>query len=286
MSTSTKASTGLERSQVQLPAGPVSYREGGTGDPILFVHGLLVNGSLWDGPAAALADGFRCIVPDWPMGSHTLPMNPEADLSPPGQAEVIASFLDALGIERATIVGNDTGGAVCQIFTAKHPDRVERLVLTNCDTMEHFPPFPFSAMPVIARLPGGMKALSLPFRIGPVGRATYAALAKHRIDPGLVEAWLTPSRRDAAVMRDGGKLTAGMDKRQTIEAAEALKGFERPVLFAWGTADRFFKLDHAERLAAMIPDARIERIEDAGTFVALDQPQQLAKVIRQFATVA
>src|SRR5215211_4407897 len=85
----------------------------------------------------------RCIVPDWPMGSHRTALNPGADLSPPGIAGLIAAFMDALELDRVTLVGNDTGGAMSQIFTAAHPDRVERLILTNCDTLEHFPPFPF-----------------------------------------------------------------------------------------------------------------------------------------------
>ena len=83
--------------------------------------------------------------------------------------------------------------------------------------------------------------------------------------------------------RDARKVTAGIDKRYTIEAAEQLRGFERPVRFAWAPEDRFFKLDHAERLAAIVPDARIELVDDARTFVSLDRPERLAEVIGGFA---
>lgn len=285
MSASTTAGPALDRRQADLPAGTISYREAGSGEPILFVHGLLVDGRLWDGVAAALADGFRCIVPDWPMGSHTLPMNADADLSPPGQAELIRMLLDELAIERATIVGNDTGGAVCQIFVAGHPERVERLVLTNCDMKDNFPPFPFNFMPPMARLPGGMAAMALPFRLGPVRRATFNALVKGKIDPALADAWLAPTQRDAAIRRDAAKLIGGVDKQQTIDAAKALESFERPVLFAWAPGDRFFKLALAEELASAIPDARIETIDEAATFVPIDQPQRLAEMVRRFATV-
>lgn len=270
------------RKSAVLDAGTIEYREAGTGDPIVFVHGLLVNGRLWDGPASLLSKDFRCIVPDWPMGSHRTPMNPDADLSPPGQAELVAAFLDSLGIQRAIIVGNNSGGAVSQIFAAAHPERVDRLVLTNCDTHENFPPFPFSLMPPLARIPGGMRALSAPFRIGAVRRGTFGMLANKRIDPALVDEWMAPSQ-DPAISRDTRKLVAGVDKRQTIAAAKALESFDRPVLLTWGLEDRFFKVANAQRLAASTPGAVLETIPGAGTFVPLDQPARVAELIGDFA---
>jgi len=269
-------------SRVDLPQGPIAYRELGEGAPLLFVHGLLVDGRLWSDVPDRVASEFRCLVPDWPMGSHKLAMNSDADLSPPGMAEVVVSFLDELGIDRVTLVGNDSGGAISQIVTANHPERVERLVLTNCDMLERFPPFPFSAMPRLARLPGGMTVLAAPFRIGPLARTTYRMLVKHPIDPALVSDWLAPSLGDPGVRRDAGKLTQGMDKRHTLAAAEKLRSFERPVRFAWATEDRFFRLADAQRLAAMVPDSRIETVADAKTFVSLDQPARVAELVGEF----
>lgn len=279
---STTSST-RDQAAAELPQGSIAYRELGEGEPLLFVHGLLVDGRLWDGVAERLAGEFRCIVADWPMGSHRTAMNPDADLSPPGIVETIAAFMDVLGLRRATVVGNDTGGAISQMLTASHPERVERLILTNCDTFEHFPPFPFSLMPPIARLPGGMTALAAPFRIGAIRRATYGMLAKHPIPSELVDAWLAPSLSDPGVKRDAGKVTAGAHKRHTLDAAERLRGFERPVRFAWAPEDRFFRLAHAERLAAILQDARIEQVPDAKTFVPLDQPERVAELIAGFA---
>ena len=275
-----------ETKTVALPQGTISYRDLGAGEPIIFVHGLLVDGRLWTGVAERLASDFRCLVCDWPMGSHRVAMEPDADLSPPGMAETIVAFIDALGIERATLVGNDTGGAVSQILTASHPERVERLVLTNCDLLDRFPPFPFNLMPPIARLPGGMTVLAAPFRIAAVRRATYGLLAKHPIPPELADDWLAPSLADAGVLRDARKLTAGAHKRHTLAAAEALRRVERPVRFAWAPEDRFFRLADAERLAAMVPDGRIEHVADAKTFVSLDQPQRVAELIASFAREA
>ncbi len=275
-----------ETKTVALPQGTISYRDLGDGEPIIFVHGLLVDGRLWTGVAERLASDFRCLVCDWPMGSHRVAMEPDADLSPPGMAETIVAFIDALGIERATLVGNDTGGAISQILTASHPERVERLVLTNCDLLDRFPPFPFNLMPPIARLPGGMTVLAAPFRIAAVRRATYGLLAKHPIPPELADDWLAPSLADAGVLRDARKLTAGAHKRHTLAAAEALRRVERPVRFAWAPEDRFFRLADAERLAAMVPDGRIEHVADAKTFVSLDQPQRVAELIASFAREA
>jgi pimeloyl-ACP methyl ester carboxylesterase len=268
-----------ETKTAELSQGPIRYRDLGSGEPIVFVHGLLVDGRLWSGVAEGLASEFRCIVPDWPMGSHTAPMKPDADLSPTGHAENVAELIGSLGLERTTIVGNDSGGAVSQILATRHLERVERLVLTNCDMFDRFPPFPFNLMAPVAKLPGGMAILQAPFRIGAVGRATYAMLAKERIAPELVASWLEPARRDPAIARDTRKLIVSANKRYTLEAAERLEGFDRPTLFAWGTDDRFFKLDYAQRPAARIPGSRVVEIAGGGTFVPLDRPEEVADAI-------
>jgi pimeloyl-ACP methyl ester carboxylesterase len=267
---------------INIPQGPIAYREFGAGEPIVFVHGLLVDGQLWDGVAERLADRHRCIVPDWPMGSHRAAMNDDTDLSPPGMASIIASFMDSLGLERATIVGNDTGGAVSQVLTANHPERVERLVLTNCDTFEHFPPFPFNLLRPIAGLPGGLSMLQASQRFAAVRRMGYAPLVKRPLSQALVDSWLEPASGDPLIKRDLAKILRGVHKRHTLAAAEKLRGFERPVRFAWGTDDRFFKRSHAERLAAIVPDARIADIPEGRTFVPLDEPQRVAELVAEF----
>src|SRR5919108_6126297 len=93
--------------EVDLPQGTIRYRERGTGEPLVFVHGLLVNGDLWRKVVPELAKDYRCITPDWPLGSHELPMNADADLSAPALAGLIARFLEALKLEKVTLVAND-----------------------------------------------------------------------------------------------------------------------------------------------------------------------------------
>ena len=96
-------------------------------------------------------------------------MKPDADLSPYGVAATIAGFLEALDLEDVTIVGNDSGGAMSQVLVTRHPERIGRLVLTNCDTHE-LPAGIFKAMPAIAGLPGGCPRCA-PMRIGALARA-------------------------------------------------------------------------------------------------------------------
>jgi pimeloyl-ACP methyl ester carboxylesterase len=272
----------IRSKEVELPQGRIRYRERGEGRPIVFVHGFLVDSRLWDGTADPLFEQQRCITPDWPMGAHQTPLNPDADLSPIGIANLIADFLAELDLDDVTIVGNDSGGAMAQVVVTRRPERIGRLVLTNCDTHDNFPPGIFKLMPPLARLPGAMAAMALPFRIGALRRAAYAPFAKTKIPPELIDSWLAPSQRDAGIRRDTAKFTAGMNKRYTLEAAERLARFDRPTLLAWAPEDRFFALSYAERLAETIPDARLETIEDAKTFVPLDQPGRLAELIGAF----
>lgn len=272
-----------ERKEIDLPAGRIHYREAGEGKPVVFVHGYLVDSRLWDGVVDRLSATHRCIAPDWPMGAQQTPMSPAADLSPPGVAALIASFLEALDLEDVTIVGNDSGGAMSQVLVTSHPERIGRLVLTNCDTHENFPPGIFKTMPPLAKLPGGMTLLSAPFRIGAVSRLAFKPFAKTAIPPALIASWMAPGLQNHAVRRDLQKVTVGMNKRHTLAAAEKLRGSQLPILLAWAPGDRFFPISYAERLQGEAGNARIVRIPDAKTFVALDQPERLATEISQFA---
>jgi pimeloyl-ACP methyl ester carboxylesterase len=272
-----------QRREIELPAGTVRYREAGEGKPIVFVHGYLVDGRLWDGVVDNLSDRYRCIAPDWPIGAQQIAMKPDADLSPYGMAAIIAGFLEALDLEDVTIVGNDSGGAMSQVLATRHPERIGRLVLTNCDTHENFPPGIFKTMPPIAALPGGMAVLAAPFRIPALARAAFKPFTKKPIPPELIASWMEPALHDPGVKRDTKKVTVGMNKRYTLEAAEKLRGSDLPILLTWAPGDRLFPLKYAQRLAAEVPNARIVEIPDSATFVPLDQPQRLAEEIAGFA---
>jgi pimeloyl-ACP methyl ester carboxylesterase len=271
-----------QRRELALPTGTIRYREAGEGRPVVFVHGYLVDGRLWDGVVEALRGRCRCITPDWPIGAQQVAMSPDADLTPYGVASTIASFLERLDLSDATIVGNDSGGAMSQVLASRHPERIGRLVLTNCDLYENFPPGIFKAMPLIAAVPGGMALLAAPFRIGALSRAAFKPFARTPIPPELVASWTAPGLRDRGVSRDLRKVTAGMRKRYTLEAAERLRQVELPILLAWAPDDGYFPISGAERFAAEMRDAQIVQIAGAKTFVPLDQPQRLADEIAAF----
>jgi pimeloyl-ACP methyl ester carboxylesterase len=271
-----------QHKEIQLEAGRIRYREAGEGRPIVFVHGYLVDGRLWNGVVERLSDRCRCLAPDWPLGAQQVAMNPDADLSPPGIARLIAEFIERLELEDVTIVGNDSGGAISQILAANHPERVGRLALTNCDTHENFPPGIFKAMPPLAKLPGGMQVMSLPFRVPAMARRAFAPFARTKIPDDLVASWMEPSAHDRGVMHDTKKVTAGMNKHHTLAAAQKLQTTSIPLRLLWAPGDKFFPMKYAERLASEVPNSQLIEIENAKTFVPLDQPQRVADEVAAF----
>ena len=270
---------------IKLPEGNVHYRESGEGPPIVFVHGLLVDGRLWRKVTPLLEGQFRCIVPEFPLGSHPEPLNPDADLSPPGLARIVAGVLEGLDLENVTLVANDTGGAISQITAANHPERIGRLVLTNCDAFENFLPPAFRPMQWAARVPGGLTAMMAGMRFAPLRRLpnAYGRLIKRDFAGAPTREWVNPYLTDKGIRRDVIKVLKGIDPKYTFEAAEKLRTFDRPTMLAWAVEDRFFKLSFAERLAETIKGAKLERIQDSYTFVSEDQPEQLAHLIEAFA---
>jgi pimeloyl-ACP methyl ester carboxylesterase len=266
-----------------LPQGPIHYTESGEGRPVVFVHGYLMAGDLWARLAAELAPrGYRCIAPTWPLGAQPEPMAPDADLSPPGLAGLIAAFVRELGLEDPILVGNDTGGALSQIVAAEHPDAIGALVLTNCDAFENFPPSFFKLLPPLARVPGLTALMLQPFRLSLARRSplAYGLLSRTGVDD-LARGWVRPALGDARIRRDLRKVTRGMHKRHTQDAAAQLTRFDKPALVAWAPGDRLFPEDHGRRLATLLPDARFELVPDSGTFSMVDQPAALAALVAE-----
>jgi pimeloyl-ACP methyl ester carboxylesterase len=274
-----------QQQQVQLTQGAIRYRELGTGEPLVFVHGLLVNSLLWGPAAEVLAKDFRVIAPDLPLGSNELPLDDGADTSPPALAKLIAEFLEALDLHDVTLVGNDTGGALCQLVIANHPERVGRLVLTPCDAYENFPPPIFAPTMTALKSPAVVRLLATLMRPRFVQRSplAYGLLTKRPIPDDVMDSFLAPVRTNKRVRRQLARTVRGIDKRLLVDAAKRFAEFDKPVLIAWAPKDVFFKFAFAERLANDFPNARLERIEDSRTFVSLDQPQRTAELIASFA---
>ena len=271
--------------EIELSAGTISYQDtGGDGPVVLFVHGLLASGMLWAAVVPRLAADARCIVPELPLGAHKRPMKPDAELSPRSVAAMLAELIDKLDLHEVTVVGNDTGGAICQLLVTEHPQRIGRLVLTPCDAFEHFFPPAFKPMQLAAKIRGGLALTVQPVRIrairnSPIG---FGWLSKRGIPDEAIDDALGTYFGNKAVRRDTEKFVRNVSKKDTLAAAERLRDFDRPALLAWAREDKFFKVKLAERLLERLPNGRLELIDDSYTFVPIDQPERLAELIREF----
>ncbi len=273
-----------EAKQLDLPSGRLRYHDVGSGPPIVFVHGLLVNANLWRKLVERLAPDFRCVVLDLPLGSHVLPLAPGTPNAVPDVAASIADAIDALGLDDVTLVGNDSGGALSQIVVTTRPERIGRLVLTSCDYRDNFPPKLFSYFKPAAAVPGLMWALLQPmrFRLPRRSPIAFGWLTKRPIDSAAEDSYILPVLRDAAVRADARAFIKGADTAQTNAAADRLPRFEKPALIAWSADDRVFPVADAHKLAADLPNGRVEFVEDAYTFSMEDNPDQLAELIAGF----
>ncbi len=272
--------------EIQLSAGPIEYLDsGGDGPSILFVHGLLANADLWRPVLPRLAGDARCVVPTLPLGGHRKPMKPDADLSPRGVARLLAEFIDELGLSDVTAVGNDTGGAICQLLVTEHPDRVARLVLTPSDCFEYFFPPRFRPLQWASKVPGLLSLAVQPMRLNAVFNSPlgFGDATKRKIPREVSAALMRPYFTNRGIRRDTERFVRGVSNRDTLAAAERLRDFDRPVLLAWAREDRFFPVELAERLLERLPNGRLELIDDSYTFVPLDQPERLVQLLREFA---
>jgi pimeloyl-ACP methyl ester carboxylesterase len=263
--------------QVALEQATIDYRVLGPQDsphpPVVFVHGILVDSRLWDRVAQGLAQkGFRCYLPNWPLGSHTIPVNDDAALSPSGVAAMIRDFIDAVGLSEVTLVGNDTGGGLCQLVIDAYPDHVGRLVLTNCDAFDKFPPFPFNVAFALLRGPTSIKLMFEPLRLPALRHSPLGFGLLMHPDPQLTASWIEPGRTDVRIRRDLATLLRAVAKTDLTDVATRLPRFTKPVTIVWGQRDRAFTPSLGRRLAALFPNSTLIEVPDARTFVPLDNP--------------
>jgi pimeloyl-ACP methyl ester carboxylesterase len=137
-----------------VDGAPISYTDTGTGPVMLFVHGVYVTGALWNDVVADLGEPFRCIVPTWPLGAQE-PVGGDVDLGAQAAARRIVHFIETLDLHDVTIIANDTGGGLTLATLGDDTldlSRIARLVLTNSDSYEHFPPGSFASIVKICRL--------------------------------------------------------------------------------------------------------------------------------------
>lgn len=274
--------------RIDLPAGTIHYRVFGPedGKPVVFVHGFLVDTDLWSDVPQRLAEaGYRTYAPTWPLGAHTTPMGDGTELSPRAVARIVIGFLESLDLSDVMLVGSDTGGAICQLVLDEDPSRIGRLVLTNCDAFDLFPPFPFDMLFRLARREGVAKLALQSMRLTFLrnSKLGFGWLVRRRIGAAESRAWVDPYLTDAGVRRDVATFARGWRPDDLIDSATWLSRFERPVLLCWAPDDPFFKLRLGRQLEKTFPDARLVEFPGARTFVSLDQPEKLAQEILAWA---
>jgi pimeloyl-ACP methyl ester carboxylesterase len=274
---------------IDLPHGTVHYRTAGpehaATPPVVFVHGFLVSSTLWTATADALAAaGVRSYAPDWPLGSHTISLGAGADQSPRGIARQIIAFIEALELHDVTLVGNDTGGALCQFLLDTDASRIGRVVLTNCDAFTNFPPAPFGQLFKAFRRPTAIRALMGPMRATAVRHspAGFGLLVNRPLDADQTRAWVEPCLSDPAIREDVARFARAVEPEDLNVASSNLGNFEGPALLVWGSGDRFFKIDFARRLRDTFADARLVEVENGRAFVPHDEPKRLAEEIVAF----
>jgi pimeloyl-ACP methyl ester carboxylesterase len=268
---------------LELEGGRLRAHVTGEGPAVVFVHGVLVNANLWRKVVPRL-HGFTRVCLDMPLGSHLEPM-PARRLTPDDLGSLIGEAVTALGLEDVTLVGNDTGGALCQIAASQKPAWLGRLALTSCDAFEHFPPAMLKPLFASLSLPGGALAALAPLRVRAARRLpiAYGMLTHAAIPDAPSDSYVLAALENAEVRADLVRVCRGIDPCFTIQAGERFRTFDRPALIAWSADDKFFPRADGERLAATIPGARFELIDGARTFSPEDRPERLAELIAAFA---
>ena len=270
---------------IDLPHGTVHYHEAGSGVPIVFLHGYLMGANLWDPVIQLLAGEFRCLTPELPFGAHPSPMRPDADLTTAGVGRLVADFLDALDLQQVILVGNDSGGGIAQVVAARHPERLGGLVLTSCDAFDNHPPKLFRPLITTARI-GALTPLLATLKFKPMRSlpSAYGWLSHHQPPQELIDGWIANYLADKDVRRDTRRLIAALGEDAFMgQIAAELSGFTKPVLLIWAADDKFFPLEHAQRLSSIFPNARLQLVEGSRTWVMRDQPEQTANLIGRFA---
>ncbi|KUH93331.1 alpha/beta hydrolase [Mycobacterium sp. IS-3022] len=272
--------------RLALEQSTIDYRVLGPEDsphpPVVFVHGILVDSRLWDRVADGLArQGYRCYLPTWPLGSHTIPVNPGVELSPHAVAGMVRDFIAALGLSDVTLVGNDTGGGLCQLVVADDPERIGRLVLTNCDAFEKFPPFPFNVVFAMLRGPISIKVLFNLMRVTALRHSPLGFGLLAHPDPQLTASWLEPARTDVRIRRDLASLLRAVAGMDLTDVATRLPRFTKPVTLVWGQRDRAFTPALGRRLAAQFPNSTLVEVPESRTFVSLDAPAAVIDAISE-----
>jgi pimeloyl-ACP methyl ester carboxylesterase len=273
------------RGQVETTFGPASYIDtGGPGRPALFVHGLGTSSYLWRNVIDQLDGQRRCVAIDLPLHGRT-PARPGQELSLPRLAGFVEACCDALDLSDVDLVGNDTGGAVCQVFAAGHPERLATLTLTNCEAHTNIPPKALWPSLLIART--GLLARLAPRFLRDIPRARKRMYGLGYQDVStlpeeVVRAWLEPLFGTVEAARLFQRMTLSIHRRDLLAVEPALTRLKVPTLIVWGTSDIFFRPKWAYWLRETIPGAtEVIMLDKARLFFPDERATELTAALRR-----
>ncbi len=268
----------------------VAYHDKGAGPPLLLLHGCPFSSFVWRKVIPPLAAGHRCLAPDLlGLGDTETPSG--ADWSLPAQEAIVLGLLDTLGLDRVSVVGHDHGGAVAQMLAARHPERIDRLVLCNVEAYDNWPSADERPIVALTQLPlvGGvvMRALgtrtALRLTLG-IGHAVNNTAV---LDDELVDGYLRANLSDAHRRAKTARFIAGQldpdNNRWTAKIIDDLRRFDRPILLLWGADDPHFGPAWAERLRHDLPGpVTLELLPDTGHLLMEERPDEVAEHITRF----
>lgn len=277
---------------VQTSFGRIAYVERGSGEAALFLHGFPLNGFQWRGALDRLSPYRRCIAPDF-MGLGYTEVAEGQSVAPYAQVAMLIALLDALGIASVDLVGNDSGGAVAQLFVTRHPERVRSLLLTNCDT-EHKSP-PAAMQPVIALSHQGKfvdqwlapwladkKLARSPQGIGGMCFANPADPTDEAIDC-YFRPLLSSPRRKALVHA----YAIALEHNPLQDIGPALRRCRVPARIVWGVDDTIFSLAGADYLDKTLGHSLgVRRLANAKLFYPEERPEVIAEEARKLWGIA
>ena len=267
------------RRSVATASGEIACTEFGDGPAALFVHGVGTSGALWRQVIAELSGTTRCIAVDLPAHGAS---PARRDMSPAALAGALAGLCDSLGLGQVDLAGNDTGGAIAQIFAARHPGKIRTLTLTNCDCEGNFPPPDFAPFIEQARH-GTLAPLLVQFAAKPWAAHPMSTAYQHpdRVSQDAVRDYLTGSATIERA-RDLERVVASLDAADIEAAGAQLRTLQVPTLLVWGTADTNFPVEWAYHLRDMIPGAReVIEIDGAKVFFPEERPEDLIPHLRR-----
>jgi pimeloyl-ACP methyl ester carboxylesterase len=272
------------RRYAELAVGKIAYVERGSGDAAVFLHGAPLNGFQWRGAIERLSAHRRCIAPDF-MGLGYSEIAEHQSLAAGAQVEMLAAFLDKLGVGRVDIVASDSGGAVAQLFMVKYPARVRTALLTNCDVEPDSPPP--KVMPVIELGRAGKLAEGIDRWLAnkPAARAEFGK-AVYR-DPGqltdeVIDYYWAPLVSSPRHRAQYSAYHAQLEPNPLAGIEPALRRCVVPTRIVWGTADDIFAPDSPDYLDRTLGRSRgVRRIAEGKLFFPEEYPELIAEEARQ-----